>query len=87
MGFKMKSESGKDMSFVMYIEATENGKEGRLRSEYPQGIAHGEFCDPEDADILATLPAEAFVRIYTGEVSVSAVSSLVLRGKVSVRAS
>ena len=65
MGFKMKSESGKDMSFVMYIEDTENGKEGRLRSEYPQGIAHGEFCDPEDADILATLPAEAFVRIYT----------------------
>ena len=84
MGFKMKSESGKDMSFVMYIEDTENGKEGRLRSEYPQGIAHGEFCDPEDADIL---PAEAFVRIYTGEVSVSAVTSLVLRGKVSVRAS
>ena len=84
MGFKMKSESGKDMSFVMYIEDTENGKEGRLRSEYPQGIAHGEFCDPEDADILAT---EAFVRIYTGEVSVSAVTSLVLRGKVSVRAS
>ena len=83
----MKSESGKDMSFVMYIEDTENGKEGRLRSEYPQGIAHGEFCDPEDADILATLPAEAFVRIYTGEVSVSAVTSLVLRGKVSVRAS
>ena len=48
------------------------------------GSARGEFRDPEDADILVTLPAEAFVRIYSGEVGVSAVTSLVLRGKVGV---
>ena len=84
MGFKMKSESGKDMSFVMYINDTDDGKEGRIRCDGSQKIAHGEFCNPEDADILVTLPAEAFVRIYTGEVSVAAVTSLVLRGKVGV---
>ena len=63
MGFKMKSESGKDMSFVMYIEDTENGKEGRLRSEYPQGIAHGEFCDPEDAELCTRLVYKELKRL------------------------
>ena len=55
-----------------------------FRSYGFNGSAHGEFRDPEDADILVTLPAEAFVRIYSGEVGVSAVTSLVLRGKVGV---
>ena len=47
-------------------------------------IATGQFGDPSNADVLVTVPAEDFVRIYSGEANLSNVTSLILRGKISV---
>ena len=74
MGFSLHSDSGKDYSFVMYIEETEDGKK-----------AHGRFEDPEHADVFVIMHAEDFVKVYSGEVGVSAISRMVFRGRISVR--
>ena len=47
-------------------------------------VAYGRFEDPDHADILATIPAEDFIKIYNGEMSVSGITRMVLRGKFSV---
>ena len=47
-------------------------------------LAHGRFEDPEHADVFVTMHAEDFVKVYSGEVGVSAISRMVFRGRISV---
>ena len=49
-----------------------------------QSLAHGRFEDPEHADVFVTMHAEDFVKVYSGEVGVSAISRMVFRGRISV---
>ena len=83
MGFKLISEDGTDMSFIMHIEETENGKIG-LYTPSIHKLAYGEFGKPETADLMVTVPAEDFIRIYQGNVGVSTITRLIFRGKISV---
>ena len=83
MGFSLRSQSGKDYSFVLYIENTEEGKKGRPCLVLFT-VAYGRFENPDHADILATIPAEDFIKIYSGEIGVSGITRMALRGKFSV---
>lgn len=47
-------------------------------------LAHGRFEDPEKADVFVSMHAEDFVKVYSGEVGVSAISRMVFRGRISV---
>lgn len=47
-------------------------------------MAFGQFESPESADILVTMPAEVFLQVYSGEASVSLISRMIFRGKISV---
>ena len=49
MGFKMKSASGTDMSFVMNIEDSEDGKQGRFSE-----LRFQRFSPVESSAILRT---------------------------------
>ena len=51
-----------------------------------QSLAHGRFEDPEHADVFVIMHAEDFVKVYSGEVGVSAISRMVFRGRISVGA-
>ena len=68
---------------MMYIEETEDGKKGGGGCVL-SFLAHGRFEDPEHADVFVTMHAEDFVKVYSGEVGVSAISRMVFRGRISV---
>ena len=47
-------------------------------------LAYGRFESPEHANVLATMPAEVFLQVYSGEASLSLISRMIFRGKISV---
>ena len=47
-------------------------------------LAYGRFESPEHANVLATMPAEVFLQVYSGEASVALISRMIFRGKISV---
>ena len=71
------------MSFIITIKNNNDEKCGTIVLLL-SFAAIGEFTDPTTADVLVTIPAEDFIRIYQGNTSVSAITSLVLRGKIAV---
>ena len=84
MGFLLHSESGDDFSFVVYIEKTGEGKKGTVWFSLSLYLAYGRFESPEHANVLATMPAEVFLQVYSGEASLSLISRMIFRGKISV---
>lgn len=47
-------------------------------------IAYGTFGKPDDADLLLTVSPEDFLNVYSGNASVSMITRMIFRGRISV---
>lgn len=47
-------------------------------------LAYGEFGKPDDADYMITVSAEDFLNVYSGAASVSMITRMIFRGRISV---
>ena len=47
-------------------------------------VAYGEFGKPDNADYMITVSPEDFLNVYSGNASVSVITRMIFRGRISV---